>query len=460
MRTHLRLLVLAFLLTSCGTDGPIGPLLNDSGFDVFVTEVSNIKPLLFGLNVTVDPGAKVVVEYWTTGEPRFRVESDSGVNHELLLSRLLPVAGYDYEVQLVLRDTTLVAHSGSFVTDALPTDLDDIVLTSTGESTSPLTMLELRVPTFQGFAAVDSKGRVVWYHRTSGSSWGWTKRANGNYVFLDTGGGLNEVTPAGGIVATLPSANSEVIHHDVIATPQNTLYFMSRHPQSVNGTTWTGEIIWEWNPDTDELTARWNAFDFLSPDTDTTARSRTDDWLHANSLHIGPSGNVLLSSPWLNQVIAITGDFSAIAWRLGGKNATITTDAASVFDFQHSAAELSIGRVLVFDNRGADDAGVPYSRALELDLDFTNNTATTVWSFRAPNGNYASIISSARRMANGNTMVEFGPSDGWRGSIGPVEVYEVQQDGTIVWNLVVDGPNHMYRATPFNDIAGEVVVGN
>ena len=29
--------------------------------------------------------------------------------------------------------------------------------------------------------------------------------------------------------------------------------------------------------------------------------------------------------------------------------------------------------------------------------------------------------------------------------LGPVAVYEVQQDGTVVWNLVVDGPNHTYR---------------
>lgn len=30
----------------------------------------------------------------------------------------------------------------------------------------------------------------------------------------------------------------------------------------------------------------------------------------------------------------------------------------------------------------------------------------------------------------------------------------------IVWNLVVEGPDHMYRATPFADIAGDTLVTN
>ncbi len=91
-------------------------------------------------------------------------------------------------------------------------------------------------------------------------------------------------------------------------------------------------------------------------------------------------------------------------------------------------------------------------------MDVASGTATTAWVFRPPNDNYASIISSAWRMANGNTMVAFGPRDGYRESTGPIEVYEVAADGTIVWNLVVSGPDHMYRATPFGDLAGEVVL--
>ncbi len=67
-------------------------------------------------------------------------------------------------------------------------------------------MLGLMRGPFEGFAAVDARGRIVWYHATAGGAWGWTRRANGNFVFLDRQDGLNEVTPAGEVVASLPTA--------------------------------------------------------------------------------------------------------------------------------------------------------------------------------------------------------------------------------------------------------------
>jgi hypothetical protein len=408
--------------------------------------------------VDAAPSSAVTVDYWTEGEPRLRSTSPSAESHALLLARLLPDRLYRYEVRADFGGAAVVTAAGGFATDTLPDLLEAISLTSTGVSTSPLTMLELREPTFRGFAAVDARGRVVWFHPTDGAAWGWTRRANGNFVFLDTQDGLNEVTPGGEIVAALPAVLEELIHHDVVATPQNTLYFMTRHRQASGGENWVGEMIWEWSPEAARVDPRWNSFDFLSPASDRTARSTLNDWIHGNSLNIGPGGLVLLSSPFLNQVIAIEPDFSALAWRLGGTNATITTDSAGTFDFQHTAAQLSANRVLVFDNRGGEDGGLPHSRALELEIDFGVRRARAVWSFRAPNDNYASIVSSARRMANGNTMVTFGTSDGLLESRGPIEVYEVTPAGGVVWNLIVEGPDFMYRATPFESIAGEVVV--
>lgn len=420
-----------------------------------VIAVTPISALVFEARIETSSAAGVTVDYWTDGEPTLRVASPPSTSHRILLARLLPNRTYDYSLVVGIEGTPL---TGSFTTGALPSDLAAVDLTSTGRSTSPLILLELRPPTFQGFALVDARGRIVWFHRTSGASWGSTRRADGNFVFLDTVDGLTVVTPAGDVVATLPRANGEVIHHDVTATPQNTVYFMTRHPEVAEGATWTGEMVWEWNPDTDDLVARWNAFDFLSPATDVGPLSRNGDWLHTNSIQIGVSGNVLLSSPFLNQVIAVTPDFSAIAWRLGGVNGTILPDAAATFEFEHAATEIADGRVLVFDNRGAKDGPAPYSRALELSVDFSGGTATTAWVFRPPNDNYASIISSAWRMENGNTMVAFGTRDGYRESTGPIEVYEVAPDGLVVWHLVISGPDLMYRATPYDDIAGEAVV--
>jgi hypothetical protein len=463
-RLPLSSLAAVIALSACGED-PVRPGSSDPDPDpetsaLTVTESTDHAPLTLGLQVDATPDAELTVDYWTEGEPRLRLTSPAADAHALLLVRLLPERAYHYEVRAAFvgdsADPDTVA--GEFITDTLPDLLQAVTFTSTGASTSPLTMLELRQPTFQGFAAVDAIGRVVWFHPTGGASWGWTRRANGNFVFLDTRDGLTELTPAREPVANLPAAQGELIHHDVIATPQNTLYFMTRHQETFDGVPWTGELIWEWDPQGGPPQERWNSFDFLSPATDTTARSRPGDWIHGNSLNIGPDGLVLLSSPFLNQVIAIEPDFSALAWRLGGTNATIATDSAGTFDFQHTAAQLAENRVLVFDNRGGRDGPLEYSRALELEIDFAADSAREVWSFRAPSDNYAPIISGARRMANGNTMVTFGLRHDFRDSRGPIEVYEVTEAGAVVWNLVVDGPDLMYRATPFEAIADEVEV--
>ena len=52
------------------------------------------------------------------------------------------------------------------------------------------------------------------------------------------------------------------------------------------------------------------------------------EWMHANSLSIGPRGNVLVSSHYLNQVLSLSPDWRRIEWRLGGPRATIAREEA------------------------------------------------------------------------------------------------------------------------------------
>ena len=79
-----------------------------------------------------------------------------------------------------------------------------------------------------------------------------------------------------------------------------------------------------------------------------------------------------------------------------------------------------------------------------------------MWAFRAPNGNRSRVVGSVHRLANGNTVVNFGALEGLRGSRGPIEVYEVTPSGEIVWRMEFGGPiRTLYRATPLETIAGE-----
>jgi hypothetical protein len=57
-------------------------------------------------------------------------------------------------------------------------------------------------------------------------------------------------------------------------------------------------------------------------------------------------------------------------------------------------------------------------------------------------------VSSARRLANGNTLVAFGMEKGRNGSSGPTEAYEVTTSGQVKWHLVVDGVMTTFRVEP------------
>jgi hypothetical protein len=274
------------------------------------------------------------------------------------------------------------------------------------------------------------------------------RRENGSFVFMDKGRGLVEVAPDGRVLHELPQDPAQrEQHHDVIAGPGNTLLFIAFDDRTVNAALVRGEAIWEWTPESGAAVKRWSAWDHFTLAQTPAPRGR--EWMHGNALSIGPRQNVLMSVHHWNQVISITSDWQRIEWRLGGSNATAPLSPADQFSGQHTAREIAPGRVVLFDN-GLNRGG--FSRAIELTLD--GSASRAVWEWRSQPANYASAVGSARRLANGHTVVGFGMSAGLAGSTGPTEVYEVAADGTTRWHLVV-GIQIMYRAEPLESIAGE-----
>jgi hypothetical protein len=278
---------------------------------------------------------------------------------------------------------------------------------------------------------------------------GATRRANGHSVFMDRGRGLVEVRADGSVVHELPQdLDNREQHHDVIDAPNGALLFLAFDQRQHADAPLKGEAIWEWRPETGRAVKRWSSWDHLSPDVDRGPRSG-EEWLHANSLGLGPRGNVLISLHFLNQVMSISPDFRRVEWRLGGVNATRALSAPDQYSGQHTARELASSRLLVFDNgleRGDS------SRALELDLSAPHVRAA--WQWRPARRNLSAFVGSARRLVSGNTLVTFGMSAGG-GSTGPIEVYEVSPKGETVWHLEVAEPRHMFRAEPWPSIGSE-----
>ena len=332
----------------------------------------------------------------------------------------------------------------------LPADLAAVTFTAEGTPTVPYMMLELRqTGGFSGFVVVDGAGRPVWYFRTQGTASSFTRRANGNFVFLDGERGLMEVNREGQVVRQLPqeARPGRRLHHDVTVTRRNTVLFLAEDWQPWEGELLAGEALWEWDPEAGTTVKRWSSFDHFDPRVDWGTRSIRGDWLHANAVSFGPRGNVVMSFHFLNQVISISPDFERIEWRMGGVRATVPVD--DPFSGQHTAQEIRSGRILLFDN-GFERTETRYSRALEFQM--KDGTATKAWEWRPPRDNWARIISGVRRLPNGHSVVTFGTSrdvPSAAGTTGPIEVYEVTYDGDVVWHLVVGGPvTTMYRATP------------
>lgn len=454
-------------LVGCA-DNPAAP--EPSAPDVTLVTVSEAGgPIFRSVEIDLDGRAQARVEYWSPVGPRLRMESaELAAEHDLFLGRLRAEQTYQYQVRAVASDGRLgQAVTGSFTTGSLPDDLREIEISTIGVPTFPLTMMEAVAPQRPSHPfIVDERGHVVWYHAAETTSTGFTRLDEGHFVFL-TGEGLIVLTPGNEVVAELSRSDAAEktgvepfrMHHDVIRSSENTLLVLVHDTTLVSDTVWTGEAIWEWDPVSDRVEKKWSSKDFLDPRVDRGDRTFPGDWLHANSLSLGPRGNVLVSLFWLHEVFSIAPDFGSIEWRLGGPASSFSVEDDAMEAGQHTAVEVEPDQVLMFDNGRERTAGL-YSRALEMTLDRDAGTATIAWEFRPRPDIYAPIISSARRLENGNTVVGFGMAAGSReGATGPVSVFEVTPDSRILWRLeVVNGVDLMYRATPLFSVAGERVV--
>ena len=121
----------------------------------------------------------------------------------------------------------------------------------------------------------------------------------------------------------------------------------------------------------------------------------------------------------------------------------------------------------MFDNRAAlpEEEGY-YSRALELRLDFDAMTAVKAWGVSADPPIYARAISSAYRLDNGNTLINFGTTEDLKTI--PIAIIEVDAQGRETFRLeTIDPPTAetaragpvRYRAYPGPEsIIGETML--
>jgi hypothetical protein len=448
----------AWFLYGCGGGDPAPAIV--------ATAVDDHGPIFRRIQVTLSGPGEVDVEYGAAGGERLRVTSVAqSTTHALVLPRLRERGTYAFRVRA--RAVPGAAEStaeGSFVTGDLPEDIRAIGFAPSGVASAPLYFLSMRSP-FNGGLIVDAQGRVVWYGRTPSAPLGAARRANGHWVLLFGGGpgaGLVEFSALGEVVYRLDASAlpaGQRIHHGVTATPQDSLLFLTFDPREIDGQVRNGEALWEWNPSTGALDKRWSAFDVIDPRVEHGARSVPEDWLHGNSVSIGPRRNIVVSLHFLDQVISLASDFSAIEWRLGGARSTFAIDPTQASSGQHSASEVATNRVLMFDNGVARADGSRFSRAIEFALDPSSGSVATTWEYRPDPTIFAPVFGSVRRLPNGHRVIAFGTPPGQLGGTGPVVLHEVSTSGQRLWSLLLSLPPGagIFQADPITSVAGEVI---
>lgn len=277
---------------------------------------------------------------------------------------------------------------------------------------------------------LDWDGRTIW-------EWGenapggaarqhhdWHRRANGNTLVL-----ANSMHPIDGF--SLPKILDDVIY-EVSAK---------------------GKIVWQWAA-SDHLAE----IGFTPDQLALLQKVDTPDYLHVNNMTpLGPnrwfdSGdkrfdpeNILIDSRNANFIAIIEKKTGKIVWTLGpnfpkGSKVADLPMPVDQISGQHDAHLIEpglpgAGNLIVFDNQG--EGGYPPvplgvnsgSRVLEIDPE----KKEIVWQYTAESSGspgwtfYSSFISSARRLPNGNTLID----EGMNGRI-----FQVTPKGLIVWEYV------------------------
>ena len=178
-----------------------------------------------------------------------------------------------------------------------------------------------------------------------------------------------------------------------------------------------GQVVWE-----------WRSWEHLDPAIHSiTPQDRRAEWTHANAVAETEDGNLVVSFRNISTIVMVEPATGKIVGRLG----------SPVLAQQHDPRPLPNGNLLIFDNgTHRRDHPATFSRVIEVDP----RTSTIVWEYTDQSlfDFFSPYVSSAQRLANGNTLI----CEGCHGRI-----FEVTPKREVVWEYVspyfVEEPFHM-----------------
>jgi Arylsulfotransferase (ASST) len=365
-------------------------------------------------------------------------------------------------------------------------------------SSSPLTVLQSdgRLPSGDLFVTLGSTAEIV---TLSGNVvWSTTAPAGDSYTdlrvqryegqpvvtFSVTGTATGPLGPSGGdtgtdyilndhyqTIATVePGTGYTFDAHEFWITPQGTAWITATQAGTANLTslggaadqTVTNGIAQEIDIKTGKVLVTWNSADHASyADSHAPLPASTSqawDWFHINAVSPGPNGTILINSRHTWSTYDVNPRTGHVNWVLGGPASTFTQRAApgqtlnsygDLFAYEHDPQYIGHNRYWLFDDESAEQTsaggfpanGLPYSRAVEVQINPVARTATVIASRDQPEGLTAFATGGVQPLPNGDLVV------GW-GTLPYVSIYD--QAGKLIYNAEYNGGISSYRAYLFN----------
>jgi len=161
----------------------------------------------------------------------------------------------------------------------------------------------------------------------------------------------------------------------------------------------------------------------------------------ANALWWDPDdGHFLYSLFSLDTVIEVDEDGAPLRWFGALAGAWGFADPDTQFWWQHGAQYLGDGHLLLSARR---DQTAEETVVREYALDEADETLEQVWTFGEDQGVYARVLGEARRLANGDTLHNYGSA---------VRVREVTEDGEVVWEIHWSDGGILGATWPLSDL--------
>ncbi|OQE45874.1 hypothetical protein PENCOP_c001G03545 [Penicillium coprophilum] len=219
--------------------------------------------------------------------------------------------------------------------------------------------------------------------------------------------------------------------------------------------TWLGNGIFQENDiATGELIFEWNALEHVDPSESLVTLGSTKansglssaeawDFFHLNSLDKNAEGDYLVSSRHTSTIFKINGTDGSIIWRLGGKYPSFSQIGNWTFGFQHDARwqpqlnQPGTEVISFFDNSG--DGTITFnelSRALVVQINYTDSTATVLRKATAPYNLQAQSQGNAQLLSDDRIFVNWGSEGAFT---------EFDADNEIMYHAFIQTGSVSYR---------------